>query len=60
MRDRTDKKCYEFIHCIIAEKQQISFQASLHSNNFSISSVSDAEIIYIRYTSTLPKWFVMQ
>ena len=57
---RTDKKCCEFIHCI-AEEQRLGLQAQLQSNNFfsvmmdgtTDSSVSDAEIIYIRYTGTL-------
>jgi len=57
---RTDKKCCEFIHCI-AEEQRLSLQAQIQSNNFfsvmmdgtTDSSVSDAEIIYIRYTGTL-------
>ena len=54
---RTDKKCCEFIHCI-AEEQRLGLQAQIQSNNFfsvvmmdgtTGSSVSDAEIIYIRY-----------
>ena len=57
---RTDKKCCEFIH-YIAEEQRVGLQQKLQSNNFfsimvdgtTDSSVSDAEIIYIRYTSTL-------
>ncbi|KAL5496177.1 hypothetical protein EMCRGX_G012415 [Ephydatia muelleri] len=52
---RTDKKCCEFIHCI-AEEQRLGLQAQIQSNNFfsvmmdgiTDSSVSDAEIIYIR------------
>ncbi|KAL5466710.1 hypothetical protein EMCRGX_G030858 [Ephydatia muelleri] len=55
---RTDKKCCEFIHCI-AEEQRLGLQAQIQSNNFfsvmmdgtTDSSVSDAEIIYIRYTA---------
>ena len=57
---RTDKNCCEFIHCI-AEEQRLGLQAQIQSNNFfsvmmdgtTDSSVSDAEIIYIRYTGTL-------
>ena len=59
---RTDKKCCEFIH-FIAEEQRLGLQAQLQSNNFNFFSVmvegttdlsvSDAEIIYIRYTGTL-------
>ena len=61
---RTDKKCCEFIHCI-AEEQRLGLQAQIQSNNFfsvmmdgtTDSSVSDAEIIYIRYTGTLLLFF---
>ena len=60
MSYRTDKKCSEFIQCI-AEEQQASLQASAQSGNFfsvmvdgtTDSSVTEAEIIYSRYTSTL-------
>ena len=58
MSYRTDKKCCEFIQCI-AEEQQAILQASVQSGNFfsvmvdgtTDSSVTEAEIIYIRYTS---------
>ena len=57
---RSDKKCSEFIQCI-AEEQQASLQGSFQSGNFfsvmvdgsTDSSVTEAEIIYIRYTSIL-------
>ena len=57
---RTDRKFCELIHCIV-EEQRLGLQAQIQSNNFfsvmmdgtTDSSVSDAEIIYIRYTGTL-------
>lgn len=53
------KKCCEFIQCF-AEEQQASLQGSLQSGNFfsvmvdgtTDSSVTEAEIISFRYTST--------
>eukprot|EP00731_Ephydatia_muelleri_P001315 Em0001g1315a len=52
---RTDRKFCELIHCIV-EEQRLGLQAQIQSNNFfsvmmdgtTDSSVSDAEIIYIR------------